>query len=77
MPDVDEAELLAVFAGALRVDVGRLSLDTRRDELPEWDSLGHVVALLAVEARWGVQLSLAQLEGVRSIGDVKAAVQRS
>lgn len=74
MPEVEDAELLALFAVALRVDVGRLSLDTARGELPEWDSLGHVMAMLAVESRWGVQLSLEQLETLRTLRDVKAAL---
>ncbi len=74
MPEVDEAELLAVFAAALRVDASRLSLETARGELPEWDSLGHVMAMLAVEQRWGVQLSLSQLEHLRTLRQVKEAL---
>lgn len=75
MAEVSEVELLEVFAAALRIDAAALSLDSSRDTLPAWDSLGHVMAMLAVEQRWGVQLPLAELERARSLRQVKAAVE--
>ena len=74
MTPIDDAELVAVVAAALRIEPARLTLDTRREDVPEWDSLGHVMAMLAVEGRFGAQLSLAALESVRTLREVKAAL---
>lgn len=76
MAEVVDAELVRLFAEALRVDPAALSLDSARGEVGEWDSLGHVVAMLAVEQRYGVQLTLEELEGLRTIRQVKEALAR-
>lgn len=76
MAEVDDAELLLLFAETLRVAPGSLSLDSARGEVAEWDSLAHVMAMLAVEQRYGVQLTLEELEELRTIRQVRDALTR-
>ena len=76
MAEVKDAELVLLFAEALQVAPATLSLDSARGEVAGWDSLGHVVAMLAVEQRYGVQLTLEEMEGLRTIRQVKEALAR-
>lgn len=71
---VPETELLAVAAEALQVEVGALSAQTSRGSLPQWDSLGHVMLLLAVEGHFQVKFSLEQMEGFKTLRQIHQAL---
>jgi acyl carrier protein len=46
-------------------------------DLDGWDSLRHVEIVLRTEARFGIRLGAATLEGLQSIGDLAAAVREA
>ena len=71
---IPESELLSVAADALQVDVATLAADTTRGALPQWDSLGHVMLLLAVESRFLVKFSLEQMESFKTLRQIHEAL---
>ena len=46
-------------------------------DLDGWDSLRHVEIILRTEARFGIRLEAAALEGLRSVGDLAALVRET
>ena len=51
-----------------------LTMDTRRDEVANWDSLGYVSFIVAVEMEFRVKFGVAEVE---SFEDVGAIVRRT
>jgi len=51
-----------------------LTMSTRRDEVPHWDSLAYVSFIVAVEIECGVKFRVADVE---SFADVGAIVRRT
>ena len=51
-----------------------LTMATRRDEVPDWDSLSYMSFIAAVEMQLGVRFGVADIE---SFADVGAIVDRT
>ena len=49
--------LKALLARTFRVPEGSVADDAAMGVLPEWDSVGHLELMLAVEMEFGVQLT--------------------
>lgn len=47
-----------VVAATLKVPAGKINASTRNEDLPQWDSLGHVNLMLALEQTFGVFLDV-------------------
>jgi acyl carrier protein len=50
-----------------------LTMATKRDDVPNWDSLAYVSFIVAVEIEFGLKFSVAEVE---SFSDVGAVVRR-
>jgi long-chain acyl-CoA synthetase len=68
-------QVIALAAGVFRVPREALALDQGPEELPGWDSVGHLDFVLAVEERFGVRLAPRDLAGLRTLGDVVRLVE--
>lgn len=66
--------LRAVVARVLDLEPDRVTADLSRDSEAAWDSFNHLLLVSAVEADLGVALTVAQIESVRSVGDLAAIV---
>jgi len=64
---VNIAELLTTVAAALDVPAERVVEGTSADTLDEWDSLGHLQVILAVEKQFGVRFRTDELADLASI----------
>ena len=47
---MDKITFLNVIANALEVDVSLISMSTKINDLPEWDSLGHLTILSSLDS---------------------------
>lgn len=45
------------LAEALRVDPSEIGPETQFGDLPQWDSMGHMEVLVALEKAYGVEIS--------------------
>ena len=52
-----------------------LTLETRREDVPDWDSLGYVNLIVSIEAELNVQFKLADVEAFETVGDLVKGVQ--
>jgi acyl carrier protein len=51
-----------------------LTMETKRDDVPEWDSFAYINFIVAVEGEFGVKFGVAEVE---SFPDVGAIVRRT
>jgi len=67
-------EVLAAFTEILKDllmdDSVVLTMDTRREDVPNWDSLNYVNFIVAVEARFGIKFKIAAVESFANVGAV-------
>ena len=45
-----------------------LAMETRREEVPNWDSMAYVSFVVAVEMEFGVKFSVAEVESFENVG---------
>jgi acyl carrier protein len=69
-----DQELLEAFTGILRDilldDTIVLTKDTRREDVPNWDSFNYINFMVAVEVRFGVKFRVAEIESFENVGAI-------
>jgi acyl carrier protein len=74
-----DEEILSVFNRLLRQllldDSIVLSMDTRRQDVPNWDSLNYINFMVAVEMKFGVKFKIADVESFENVGAIVAGTQ--
>lgn len=68
--------VLGVVSATFGIPLDDLELTMRPGNLQEWDSLGHIMLIEALEEEFGVQLSEEEVFDVESISDLVAAFGR-
>jgi len=48
--------------------------ETSANEVPGWDSMKHILILMAVQDEFGIKLSTRELDRLRNVGDLAAAI---
>lgn len=72
--DID-SELTEVFQTAFGMDDLALHDDLTAEDVEAWDSVSHILLILAIEDRFGVSFTPRELEGFGRVGDLKAALR--
>jgi acyl carrier protein len=76
---VTDQETLAVFTRLLRDllmdDSIVLGMDTRRTDVPNWDSFMYVNFVVAVEMELGIKFNVSEVESFETVGDMVAAAR--
>ena len=78
-----DQEILDRFTRILRAvlldDSIVLLMETRREDVPNWDSFNYINFIVAVELEFGVKFKLADIESFENVGaivaETKALVQ--
>ncbi|WP_206453502.1 acyl carrier protein [Aurantimonas marina] len=71
-----ESRVAALVADVLGVDPGAITPTTRTDEVAAWDSFALVRIVFALEAEFGVRLTMAEIEVIDGVPALVAAVRR-
>ncbi|MFO0900434.1 MAG: acyl carrier protein [Pirellulales bacterium] len=71
-----EEKLKQVVLDVLKIDPSQYDEDLAAGDLPEWDSIGHVNLLMAVEKEFDVAFDVADAIDVESIGDLQDLLKR-
>ena len=64
-----------ILRGLLGDDTIALSMATRRDEVPGWDSFNYVNFIVIAESELGVQFKIADVESFQNVGAIVTAAQ--
>jgi len=74
-----EQEILDVLARVLRDllmdDSIVLKMDTRREDVPNWDSLIYINFIVAVEIELGVKFKVADVESFANVGEIVTRIR--
>jgi acyl carrier protein len=67
-------EILTVFTRILRDllldDSIVLTMETRREDIPNWDSFNYINFIVAVEIEFGVKFKVAAIESFENVGAI-------
>jgi len=67
-------EILAAFTGILRDllldDTVVLTMETRREDIPNWDSFNYINSIVAVEQEFNVKFKIADIESFPNVGAI-------
>jgi len=74
-----DQEILSAFNRILREllldDSIVLSMDTRREDVPNWDSFNYINFMVAVESKFGVKFKIADVESFENVGAIVAGTR--
>ena len=48
----------------------KLTMETRRDDVPNWDSFNYINFIVAVEVEFGVKFKVADIESFENVGAI-------
>jgi acyl carrier protein len=67
-------QILAVFIRILRDvlldDSILLTMETRREDVPNWDSFNYINFMVAVEMEFGLKFKIADIESFENVGEI-------
>ena len=69
-------QVCALLADALRVESGEITSDTQFGDLPQWDSMGHMEVMVALEKEYGVQITAESITELVSIALIVAHIEQ-
>jgi acyl carrier protein len=69
------ARLNELFREMFADDSIELKPETTADDIEEWDSFNHLQIIVAVETRFGIKMSTAEIESLKSVGDLVKIIQ--
>ncbi len=63
------------FKSAFNVDPQLITLDTSPDDVPAWDSMGHVTLASSLESEFGLSFDVDDLMEMENVRDICRVVQ--
>ena len=71
---MSEQEYLDTFTQTLRDllfdDSIVLTMDTTRADIPDWDSFAYINFIVALEMRYSIKFSVAEVESFQNVGEI-------
>jgi acyl carrier protein len=64
--------LTRILRGVLLDDSIVLSMQTRRDDVPNWDSFNYINFIVAIEIEFDVKFKVADIESFENVGAIVA-----
>jgi acyl carrier protein len=67
-----QADLLSLMAEIFRVEAEQITADAQLGELPQWDSMAHMDLMVALESRFGVEITAETISQLTSFAAIQA-----
>ena len=74
-PDILET-LTRTLGDLLADDTIRLTMGTRRTDVPEWDSFAYINFIVAVEQEFGIKFGIAEVESFETVGSIVRRIEQ-
>ena len=68
--------LTEIFNDVFLRDDMRLKPELSAADVPGWDSFKQIEIMIAVEERFGFKLTTREIDGLKNVGDLAAAIAR-
>ncbi len=52
-----------------------LTMTTRREDIPNWDSFNYINFIVAIEAKFGMKFKLSDIESFENVGEIAEKVK--
>ncbi|MCW6077021.1 acyl carrier protein [Clostridium sporogenes] len=62
-------QLLQIFSDVLEIPKELIDMETKKEDLEQWDSLSHIQLILEVEQFYNVQIPFEETVQINKIGD--------
>ncbi|MCH1430115.1 MAG: hypothetical protein GWP59_08575 [Chlamydiales bacterium] len=73
---INHQELLEVAASTFEMESEKLSLESSRTNLAQWDSLNHLKLFMAIEQHFDVQFSPEDIVNLSSFSEIASALDK-
>lgn len=70
-----EQKLFNLLKEALEIEDRELSVDDNFKEFPEWDSLGQLSVIAALDEEFGVVIEGSEFAGISTIGELLKKIE--
>ena len=75
---MEKEKLFEIFSEAIGVDKSKVSYDSSSDNLPEWDSLGHLTFLSALDEETdGKSAEISELTNTYNLKEIKHILEKN
>jgi acyl carrier protein len=74
-PDEIMKRLNEVFADVLENQDIQIGRNTTSAEVPEWDSLNHIMLVVEIEKEFNIQFVSGEVNGFRNVGEMADAIR--
>jgi acyl carrier protein len=64
------SRLTRILRDLLSDDSIALTMETKRDDVPNWDSFAYINFIVAVEGEFGVKFGVAEIESFQNVGEI-------
>ncbi len=69
------SELRGLFVEIFHLQPGDVGSETQFGELPQWDSMGHMDLMVALESKYGIEISAETISQLISIPAIIAHIE--
>ena len=80
MSDQDTAtqdKVLDIFSEFFDLPRDQITLETTRDDVPEWDSFAHINLVLSIEGELGISLNAGDIASVENLSELCGLVAKT
>lgn len=71
-----EAKLKEIFADIFNTHKDKISLKTKQNELKEWDSLGQLRLMMAIEERFKISFTIEEIANLTSFERILSKISQ-
>jgi acyl carrier protein len=71
-----QTDAIAWIAQVFEMAPDQLTLDTHRDNVPAWDSLGILTLMASLDSDFGIVLTDEDIQAVKTVGDILDIMRR-
>lgn len=68
--------LTDIFRNVLMNDNLTVTPELTAADVPQWDSMSHIMIMAAVEVRFGIKFKTAELEQLKNVGELMELITR-
>jgi acyl carrier protein len=73
---MDIEKTCSLIASALQVDASEITPETAFGDLPQWDSMGHMEVMLALESEFGLEIDADTISNLTSVPAIVAHLEK-
>lgn len=71
-----EQKVIRIIADSLEVDESQITEDTAIGDIPEWNSLGHIVIISSLEKEFAINFDPEIIMDLEDVSDIVAAIEQ-